>query len=143
MSAVFEASSLLVMPFWLLMIALPGWRWTRRILGSPYVALPAALLYAALVVPHLLEVWAEVMRPELSSIAALLGTPAGATLAWAHFLAFDLFVGRWVYLDARERGFRWWLTSPVLFLVLMVGPFGFALYLALRPCPCSQSGELC
>jgi hypothetical protein len=21
-----------------------------------------------------------------------------------HFLAFDLFVGRWVYLDSRERG---------------------------------------
>jgi hypothetical protein len=49
-----------------------------------------------------------------------------------HFLAFDLFVGRWVYLDARERGLSPWLVSPVLVLVLMVGPLGLATYLGLR-----------
>ena len=35
-----------------------------------------------------------VARPDLAAVAALLSTPAGATLAWAHFLAFDLMVGR-------------------------------------------------
>jgi hypothetical protein len=65
-------------------------------------------------------------------VAALLGTPAGATIGWAHFLAFDLFVGRWAYLDSRERAISAWLMAPVLFFVLMLGPIGFLLYLAVR-----------
>ena len=132
METVFSLSSFLVMPFWALMVFLPTWSWTQRIITSPWVAAPSAALYVLLVLPSVLEVLPAVLNPNLSAIAVLLGTPAGATLAWVHFLAFDLFVGRWVYLDARERGLSPWLTSPVLFLVLMLGPLGFLLYLTLR-----------
>ena len=104
----------------------------RRILWSPLVILPPALLYGALVLPRLAEVFTAVSSPTLAGIAALLGTPAGATIAWAHFLAFDLFVGRWIYLDRRERGISALLIAPVLFLTLMLGPLGFLLYLVLR-----------
>ena len=120
------------MPFWALMILLPHWRWTRRIVQSPLVILPPALLYAALALPRLAEVFPTVFSPTLAGIAALLGTPAGATIAWVHFLTFDLFVGRWAYLDGRERGISALLMAPVLFLTLMLGPFGFLLYLVLR-----------
>lgn len=132
MDLVFSASGLLVMPLWLLMIVLPRWRVTVAIVRSPLVVLPAALLYTALILPGLLEVLPALARPELGPIAALLGTPTGATIAWVHFLAFDVFVGRWVFLDARERGLSPWLVSPVLALVLMVGPLGLATYLGLR-----------
>lgn len=132
MEAIFSLSSLLVMPFWALMILLPRWRWTHRILGSPLVILPPALLYGALVLPRLAKVFTAVSSPTLAGIATLLSTPAGATIAWAHFLAFDLFVGRWIYLDGRERGISALLMAPVLFLTLMLGPLGFLLYLVLR-----------
>jgi hypothetical protein len=135
MTTVFQLSGLLVMPFWLLMIALPGWRVSQRVLRSPLVALPAALLYAALVVPLVPTALPVLLRPELDTVAALIATPEGAMVAWAHFLAFDLFVGRWVYLDARERGLPWWVSSPVLFFVLMFGPLGFAAHLGLRALP--------
>jgi len=128
----FQLSNLLVIPFWLLMIFLPFWGWTKRIVASPWMAAPAALLYAALVLPGVAGIFAEVATPQLPEIAALLGTPAGATIAWAHFLAFDLFVGRWVYLDSRERKISAWLVSPILFFVLMLGPLGLLLYLATR-----------
>lgn len=131
-ATIFDLSSLLVVPFWSLMVFLPHWRWTKRIIGSPLIGLPAALLYAALVLPQLGSIWAAVSSPELTSIAALLSTPAGATIAWAHFLAFDLLVGRWAYLDSRERGVSALLMAPVLFLIFMLGPLGFALYLGLR-----------
>ena len=49
-----------------------------------------------------------------------------------HFLAFDLFVGRWAYLDSRQRGITAWLVSPILLLILMVGPLGLLLYLIVR-----------
>jgi hypothetical protein len=129
---IFQLSNLLVMPFWLLMILLPHWSWTWRVLASLWVVVPAALLYALLVIPALGELLPLLTNPQLASIAALLGTPAGATIAWAHFLAFDLFVGRWAYLDSRGRSLTAWLASPVLFLILMVGPLGLLLYLSLR-----------
>ena len=132
MEMLFKIGSLTVLPFWALMIFLPHWRVTRKLLGWPVVcALPAAL-YAGVVIPRIAEVWQTVSRPELSDIAALLGSPGGATIAWLHFLAFDLFVGRWIYLDSRERGISAWVMAPVLFLTLMLGPCGFLLYLILR-----------
>jgi hypothetical protein len=97
------------------------------------VSAAAAALYATLVFPRLGEIWSAVSRPTLSGVAALLGSPAGATIAWVHFLAFDLFVGRWIYLDSQDRKIRAWLMAPVLFLTLMLGPAGFLLYLLIRP----------
>lgn len=128
----FQLSNLLIMPFWLLMIVVPHWRWTKRIIGSIWVVVPVALLYALLIVPIMPSALADLMNPSLDGIAALIGTPQGATIAWFHFLAFDLFVGRWVYLDSRERGITTWLVSPALFFVLMFGPFGFIAYLLIR-----------
>jgi hypothetical protein len=132
MASIFRLSNLLVLPFWALMILLPRWRWTTRILQSPLVSAAPAFLYAALVLPRLVEIWPAVTRPALSGIAVLLGSPAGATIAWVHFLAFDLLVGRWIYLDSRERRVSAWIMAPVLFLTLMLGPAGFLLYLVVR-----------
>jgi len=113
-------------------ILLPRWRWTARIMRSPFVSAAPAALYAALVLPRLGEIWPAVSRPTLSGVATLLGSPAGATIAWAHFLAFDLFVGRWIYLDSQERRVSAWLVAPVLFLSLMLGPAGLLFYLIVR-----------
>jgi hypothetical protein len=129
---VFSLSSVLVLPFWLLMIALPRWRWTRRLVASPLIVVPPALLYVLLLAPQVATVLPAVLRPTLAGVATLLGTPEGATLAWAHFLAFDLFVGRWAYLDSQERGVSAWPMAPVLFIILMLGPAGLLLYLLLR-----------
>jgi hypothetical protein len=128
----FSLSSLLVMPFWLLLIFLPRWRVTERVMAGPWVAVPAALLYVVLVLPRFVAIFTAVLNPTLSGVTAFLGDPTGATIAWAHFLAFDLFVGRWVYLNGRSRNISTWFISPILFLVLMLGPVGFLLYLVVR-----------
>jgi len=128
----FSLSSLLVMPFWLLLIFLPRWRVTERVMAGPWLAVPAALLYAVLVLPRFGEVFTAVSNPTLTGITTLLGEPAGATIAWVHFLAFDLFVARWVYLDGRSRHISAWFISPILLVVLMLGPVGFLLYLVVQ-----------
>ncbi len=132
MTLLFRLSNLLVLPFWALMILLPRWRWTARILRSPFVSAAPALIYAQLVLPRLDTIWPAIARPTLTGVAALLGSPEGATIAWVHFLAFDLFIGRWIYLDSQERRLSALLTAPVLFLALMLGPLGFLLYLVIR-----------
>jgi hypothetical protein len=132
MAMIFSISSVLVIPFWFLIIVLPHWRWTKRIVQSPLIIAAAALLYAALVLPQIAQVLPAVLHPTLPGMATLLGSPTGATIAWVHFLAFDLFVGRWIYLDSRERGISAWLMAPILFFVLMLGPIGFLLYMICR-----------
>ena len=132
MQRVFELSNLTLLPFWLSMILAPRWRLTERLQRWPIGVLAPTFVYALLVLPRLGEILPVVARPSLPSVAALLGTPAGATIAWAHFLAFDFLVGRWIYLDARQRGYSAWVISPLLLLTLLLGPLGMLGYLTLR-----------
>ena len=132
METVFSLSFLLVAPFWVLMIFVPHWSWTRRIVGSAWIVAPAALLYTVLVLPRVTEIFPELAQPTLAGVRTLLGAPDGATIGWVHFLAFDVFVARWAYLDSRARSLSAWLMAPVLFLTLMLGPMGLLVYLMLR-----------
>jgi hypothetical protein len=132
MDLLFRTSNLLALPMWALMILLPRWRWAARIIRSPWVSAAPAILYTALVLPRLGAIWPAVSRPTLPGVEVLLGSPPGATIAWVHFLAFDLFIGRWIYLDSQERRISSWFMAPVLFLTLMLGPAGFLFYLVVR-----------
>ena len=118
--SLFDVAFPLAAPFWLLMIALPGWSWTRRIIGSPWIAVPPLLVHVAL------------LSPDLAGLAAVLGTPAGAATVWAHAIGFDLLVGRWMYFDARERGVPALIMAPVLVLTILLSPLGFLGYLLVR-----------
>jgi Domain of unknown function (DUF4281) len=93
---------------------------------------PPVLVYAALVLPQFATVFAAVASPELTGVAALLGTPLGAAAGWAHFIAFDLFVGRFIHLDSRERGIHPLVSAPVLVLTILLAPLGLLAHLLLR-----------
>jgi hypothetical protein len=128
----FDVAFPLAAPFWLLMIALPGWSWTRRIIASPWIAVPPLLVHVALLVPQFATYTAPIISPDLVGLAAVLGTPAGAATVWAHAIGFDLLVGRWMYLDARERGVPALMMAPVLVLTILLSPLGFLGYLLVR-----------
>ena len=131
METIYNLINLIVLPFWGLMIVAPGWQFTRRVMDSliPIAIIP--VFYVALLASQLGGM-AAAPDFSLTGIAALLGTPAGAVIGWAHFLAFDLFVGRWAYLDSRARGINPWLTALALFFIFMAGPLGLLLYLGVR-----------
>jgi hypothetical protein len=135
MTTIFQLSSLTVLPLWLLMIFAPRWAWTQNLMRSNWVLVPPALLYSVLVLPQVLGIFPTLANLNLNSIRSLLSTETGTTIAWVHFLAFDVFVGRWVYLDHLKNQFHPVLVGMVLFLVLMFGPFGFLLYMILRALP--------
>ena len=130
----FQLSNLLVIPFWLLMIALPRRPWVVRLIRSPWIAVPPALIYVAVIVPTLLQMGPGLFSAfgSLAGVMGLLATPQGALAGWAHFLAFDLFTGRWAYLDAIERKIPALLMVPALFFIFVLGPIGLLLYLLLR-----------
>ena len=132
MLTAFELSNLAVLPFWALMILAPKARLTARAVSSPWILLPPLAVYAWAVLPALSQVLPIVARPDLESVANLLGQPLGALAGWAHFLAFDLFVGRFIVLDARERELPWFVLSPILLATLLLGPLGLLAYLIVR-----------
>ena len=68
----------------------------------------------------------------LKGVMKLFDSPGGATLGWAHYLAFDLFVGMWIARDADQKGFSRIVQFPFLFLTLMVGPVGLLSWLIVR-----------
>jgi hypothetical protein len=132
MERLFGLTGVLVMPFWLLMIFAPRTRLTAWVMRYPVAPALPALVYLVLVAPRMGALFPALARPKLAEISALLGSPDGTTIGWLHFLALDLFVGRWILLDSKERGLSAWLISPVLFLTLMFGPIGMLAYLGIQ-----------
>ena len=128
----FSISGLFVLPFWGLLIFLPKWSVTRHLAHSPWIALGPALLYGILVLPNIGILSPLIAKPTLQGFMALLGTPLGASVAWVHFLTFDLLIGRWIYQDSQERATSALLISLILTLTLMFGPLGYLAYLLVR-----------
>lgn len=124
----FSLISLLPMPIWLSMLLFPQRRFTTRLVTAywPFVALSgvyAVLLLAALVSGGIgFDFSFHALRRGFSQEWAFLA-------AWAHFLAFDLFVGVWIFRDAKYYGIR----PPIyLLLTLFAGPLGLLAYLITR-----------
>lgn len=132
----------LAVPFWALMILAPGWSWTRRIIGSPLIVLPPLAVYLAAVIPILTEFASEMLDPDLLGVRALLGTVDGTTVIWAHLIAFDLFIGRWMYFDSRDRGIHPLVMAPILVLTILLSPFGLLGYLVLRTATGTRPGDV-
>jgi hypothetical protein len=131
-NVLFAPTFYLTVPFWALMIVAPGWSWTRRVIASPLIAVPPLLVYLVDMLPHLSGFLTVYTRPNLAVVQTLLGTPYGTGAEWAHLVAFDLLVARWIYLDSRKKAIHPLAMAPILLLTMLMGAPGFLLYLLLR-----------
>ncbi|GAB3422620.1 ABA4-like family protein [Flindersiella endophytica] len=128
----FDLTFYVAAPFWALMILAPRWSWTRRIIGSPLIVLPPLAIYFVQIAPILGQFALAMLRPSLDGVHDILGSVDGSAAIWAHLIAFDLFVGRWMYFDSREKGLHGLLMAPVLVLTILLSPFGLVAYLLIR-----------
>jgi len=118
----FNIANLFVLPFWLLMILLPNWSITRKVMASylPFIIL--AGLYIYLFISSITPEAAQALsNPQLADIARFFGDEKAAATGWIHFLLMDLFVGRWIYWEG-QRTDVWTVHS--LALCLFAGPMG-------------------
>ncbi|MGW5441290.1 ABA4-like family protein [Nocardia asteroides] len=132
MSTLFDLSFFVTVPFWALMILAPAWRWTRVIIGSPWITLVPLVVWAIVAVPVLGALWSLVTQPSLAAITDAVADPAMLTALWAQIIAWDLFLGRWIYLDSRERGIHPLVMGPLLVGTILLSPVAFPVYLVLR-----------
>jgi hypothetical protein len=122
---------------WLLLIAgllaPSGSAWRARLLflAGRVWPLVLAAAYLAALVAH----WGSAPGggfATLAEVAALFASPGNLLAGWVHYLAFDLFVGRWVVDDALARNVPTLAVLSCLVLVFMFGPVGLLLYFGLR-----------
>lgn len=121
-SQLFNLANLFVLPFWTLMILLPNWQITRKVMQSyiPFVILAVLYIYFFAISVNA-ESAQALSNPQLADIARFFGEEGAAATGWAHFLLMDLFVGRWIYWQGQETGV--W-TRHSLLLCLFAGPVG-------------------
>ena len=111
-----------VSPFWLLMIAFPNRGITKKIMGSyiPFIPLSGLYIYYLLATTDAASL-AGTFSLQLSEYVKLYSQDAGALGVTIHFVAMDLFVGRWIYWQGQEKNI-WTIHS--LILCLSFGPVG-------------------
>ncbi|GAA4040912.1 ABA4-like family protein [Nonomuraea soli] len=131
-ATLFQLAFYVAAPFWALMIVAPGWRVTRAVMATPYIVLPTVAVEIVLLVPILPEFWTAVSNPTLEGVQRLVSDPEALTALWAQILAWDLFLGRWIYLDSRELGINPFLMAPLLIFTILLSPLALPLYLLVR-----------
>ncbi len=104
------------------MIFLPNWSITKRVMESliPFVVLAGLYLFllSTSITPEAAQTLAN---PKLADIARFFADERAAAVGWTHFLAMDLFVGRWIYWEGQRTGI--WTVHSLLFC-LFFGPLG-------------------
>ncbi|MCE4944335.1 MULTISPECIES: ABA4-like family protein [Streptomyces] len=128
----FSLAFALAAPFWALLILAPGRRWTDRIAASPLPMVPVIGVYLALAIPVFPQLWAAVSHPDLAGFQRLLALGGGAGAIWAQLIAWDLFLGQWMYREARDLGIHPLVMGPLLVLTILLSPVGVLLFLCLR-----------
>jgi hypothetical protein len=118
----FEIANVFVLPFWTLMILLPKWNITQKIMKSYLFFIPLIGLYIYFITTAIDPESAQALaNPKLADIARFFGEEAAAATGWVHFLVMDLFVGRWIYWEGIEKQI---VTIHSLILCLFFGPVG-------------------
>ena len=136
----FEFVTLVPQPFWLLMVLLPNWKGTRLLFEPIQPIAVLSLLHLLIVVlstqgtPETgtapLELFNGLFDANEDGIATYLELGNYKNFVseeWTHTLIWDLFVGRFIWLDGRKREI---FTSHSVLLTNLIGPPGLLLHLA-------------
>ena len=101
---------------------LPKWVVTQKVMSSYLPFVPLAGLYIYLFGGSLDPESAEAFsNPTLPVLAQLFSQEPVMLTGWIHFIVLDLFTGRYVYLEGREKGI---FTIHSLILCFFAGPIG-------------------
>ena len=126
----FNLSNLFVLPFWTIMIFLPNWQITQKVMKSYVIFLPLIFLYIYLFVISLTPESIETLsNPQLFTLAEVFANPLVTFAGWVHFLILDLFLGRYIYWQGQNE--KIW-TIHSLVLCLFAGPMGFLSHIITR-----------
>jgi len=124
----FNLLNILPLPIWVGMLLFPRTKYTQRLVMAywPYMVLGGLYLLFLLVS---IVTSGTGFSLSFDALRAGLASEWAFLAAWAHFITFDLFIGVWIFRDA-----KYWGINPGLFLLftLFAGPIGLGAYLVMR-----------
>ncbi|EFJ45242.1 hypothetical protein VOLCADRAFT_106055 [Volvox carteri f. nagariensis] len=125
----------IALPGWVLLAVAPRWRLTQLISAVAAVlvsGLYTALLLTFMIAPNSVEKldFSDMMTYE--GVVRTLSKRTAVLPCWVHYVAFDLWVGRWMAADSLKRRVPQLLLIPCLFATLFAGPAGLLLYHLVR-----------
>ena len=127
----FSSASTLAMIGWLILIFLPRrWEWLNR-LPALLIPITLSVAYSFLIARYFFS--AQGGFDTLANVQQLFTYPAVALAGWVHYLAFDLFIGGVVAKQADKVGLSRLIQAPILLLTFMFGPFGYLLFMSIKP----------
>lgn len=114
---------------WVILLLLPRHRY---LLWLPRYAIPfgLSLLYATLWFGY--GFTGEGGFSSLTSVRTLFARDEVLLAGWVHYLAFDLFIGGWIAVQADALRISRLLQAPILIATFLFGPVGLGIFLALR-----------
>lgn len=122
-----------VVPFWLMMVLFPNKDWAKRIIKSQWIIIPPVLCYTLLLLPNLsIELISIFKETSPEALGQIFAKPWAASLMWAYAGAFDLFVGRWIFLDSQKEEIKHIYIIPILCVAVFFGPIGYLSYIILK-----------
>ena len=132
----FFLSTIWVGPFWFGMLVYSDHELTKKAMDNPIFFIGPIAIWWALMASNpqaLLDFAIDSMDPTnvLAGLADLLATRAGAAAAWAHFVAGDIVVTRWMWKRCMENDCERWITTTSVFFGVILMPVGVVMHLAL------------
>ncbi len=122
----FRAVNLCVLPVWVAMIVAPRSSLTARVVRwSDWLLGGLAAAYAVQLAGAMAASDGPPTFDDVAELRRSIARPDGFLVGWTHFLAFDLFVGRWIWATAVREGRS---ARLALLLTLMAGPAGLGVF---------------
>ena len=128
--ALFSIANNVALVGWAMLIFLP--RRYDLIFMFPQYLIPFSIsvLYAALIMTNFFTV--EGGFGSIGEVRSLFQNDYVLVAGWAHYLAFDLFIGAWIARQADRLGIPRLIQAVLLLATFMFGPMGLALFLIMR-----------
>jgi hypothetical protein len=127
---VFSITSSTAMAGWLLLILAPRWPALIAFIRLGLIG-ALSLTYAVLILVYFFRVEGGGFG-SIAEVRALFMSDQVLVAGWVHYLAFDLFIGTWIAVEADKRGYNRLLQAPMLVATFMFGPLGLLLFCLTR-----------
>ena len=122
----------------------PDHELTKKAMQGPLFFIGPILIWWAVTISDpqgLIDLAKDASNPDgiLEGLATIMGSKPGAAAAWAHMVAGDIFVTRWMWKRCSEQNTSRGIAAAIVFFGIMLMPVGVALYLVfVRSTPDSQ-----
>ena len=128
----FFFSTMWVGPFWFAMLVFPEHDLTKKALQGPWFFLGPLVVWWLVTAANpqgLVDLAKDATDPGgiLEGLAVIMGSKPGAAATWAHMVAGDIFVTRWIWKRCMEHDAPRWVAAPAVFFGVMLMPVGLAL----------------